>query len=318
MKSGVPSVVPEEAQRLLRLVDSGEVLGATRQLVLLGQYLVVLAQSDSNEPDLRAATMSLLHHIERTRGESSQAVTNGVRIMAAPAFHIADGNLATSIESAVQCFQDSIHAWVSSVRTHATELLKPCTTFLAYDYSSTVSSVLADLSRTGSDITVFIPEARSLGGGKKYLTDWQDLGITAHLIPDAALGWALGLCDAALAGAETLSAEGGCYNTIGTAIAAHEAKRSHVPFYVLSILLKTDPRTLGAERPIPLLDFTSTRFFADQPLAQGIHIKGTFPDLDYTPPAAITAAITEQGSLRPSDIAEAARLLFIDAAASRG
>ena len=318
MSSVAPDMVADEAQRLLRLVDSGEVLGATRQLALLGDCLVALARSGAKDPDLRAAATSLVQHIAQTRGESSQAVINGVRIMAAPALNSADDNLAVSIESAVDSFQESLQTWVSDLRAHATKVLTPFTKFLAYDYSSTVSSVLADLSRAAGTLTVFIPEARSLGGGAKYLADWQDLGITAHLIPDAALGWALKQSDVALAGAETLSLEGGCYNTIGTALAAREAQWSHVPFYVLSILLKTDSRTPAGERSIPSLDFTSSTFHPLRPIARGINILGTFPDLDYTPPTLISAAITEQGSLRPCDIADAATSMVIEGVAGRG
>lgn len=155
-------------------------------------------------------------------------------------------------------------------------------------------------------MTVFLPEARSLGGGSKYLADWQNLGITAHLIPDAALGWALGQCDVALVGAETLSGEGGCYNTIGSALTAHEAHRRHVPFYVLSVLLKTDPHTLGGERPIPALDFASGSFLPTVPTMHGVEIRGGFPDLDYTPPSAITGVVTEHGTLDPRRVAAAA------------
>lgn len=314
----MPDMVGDEAERLLRLIDSGEVLGATRQLALLGDCLVALAQSRASNLDLRIAATSLVQHIAKTRGESSQAVINGLRIMAAPTLDLADGNLAASLESAVDRFRESLQSWVLDLRAHATKVLTPFTNFLAYDYSSTVSSVLADLSRAAdANLTVFVPEARSLGGGAKYLTDWQDLGITAHLIPDAALGWALEQCDVALAGAETLSLEGGCYNTIGTALTAREAQRSHVPFYVLSILLKADFQTPAGERPIPTLDFTSSTFLPT-PITQGLKVLGTFPDLDYTPPTLITAAITEQGSLRPRDIAGAARSLVIEGVRHRG
>ena len=318
MNSGVPDLVVDEAQRLLHLVDSGEVLGATRQLMVLGDCLVALARAGARQPDLHSAVTSLVQHIEQTRGESSQAVINGIQIMAAPTLNPADDNLAVSIESAVASFREALNGWVSGLRAHATNVLAPHTRFLAYDYSSTVSSVLADLSRAGRDITIFVPEARSLGGGAKYLADWQDLGITAHLIPDAALGWALQQSDVALVGAETLSAEGGCYNTIGTALTAHEAQRLRVPFYVLTILLKTDHRTCGGGRPIPSLDFTSIASLPVQPRNRGIKIRGAFPDLDYTPPTMITAVITEQGSLRASDVDETARSLISEGVVPRG
>lgn len=315
----VPEGVGGEAGELLRLIDSGEVLGATRQLVLLGDCLTALVRSEADETALRRSVSSVVEHVAGSRGESSQAVLNGLRLMAAPALAptVTDHSLADALESAVTAFRTSLDAWVSSVRGHATGLLSGRSTFLAYDYSSTVSRVLTDLRRHGRAVTVFLPEARSLDGGVRYLADWQDLGITAHLIPDAALAWALGRCEVALAGAETLSREGGCYNTIGTAVTAHEARRLDVPFYVLSVLLKTDAHTRAGERAIPMLDFAARRALAPEPTGGGMVVHGRFPDLDYTPPGVITGVVTESGVLAPGQVAEAARSLLHPGAPTR-
>lgn len=306
--SPAPDLITDDARECLRMIDSGEVLGATRQLALLGECLLVLARSGADDSTLRTAAASLVSHIALSRGESSQAVINGLRLMAAPALATSETGraLAADIEAAVAAFLRSLQTWLTDVRRNAAQLLSTYGTFLAYDYSSTVSHALTDLRSSGRAVTVFLPEARSLGGGSKYLADWQNLGITAHLIPDAALGWALGQCDVALVGAETLSGEGGCYNTIGSALTAHEAHRRHVPFYVLSVLLKTDPHTLGGERPIPALDFASGSFLPTVPTMHGVEIRGGFPDLDYTPPSAITGVVTEHGTLDPRRVAAAA------------
>lgn len=318
--SATPDLLTAEATEMLRMIDNGEVLGATRQLGLLGDCLVSLARSGAPDATLQAECRSLVEHIARSRGESSQAVTNGLSLMAAPALTVsaAGGPLAGDLETAVATFRASLQTWVDDVRAHALRLLSAHGTFLAYDYSSTVSQLLTDLAQAGNKVTVFLPEARSLGGGVKYLPDWQNLDISAHLIPDAALGWALGHCDAALAGAETLSAEGGCYNTIGTTVTAYEAHRRGVPFYVLSVLLKTDPHTIGGERPIPTLDFTSGGFLATTPATSGLAIEGTFPDLDYTPPSLITGVVTEVGILEPGEVAAAAGAVVGNGVSSRG
>ncbi len=316
--SPAPDLSTDEAREALRRIDSGEVLGATRQLLLLGDCLLALARSRTDEATLQGAVSAVVEHVAVSRGESSQAVIHGLRLMAVPAITPAAtaGSLPDRIEASVGAFRTSLQAGVTSLQRHATGLLSTRTTFLAYDYSSTVSRVLTDLRRSGSAVTVFLPEARSLDGGIKYLADWRGLGIVAHLLPDAALGWALSQCDIALAGAETLSLEGGCYNTIGTAVTAHEAHRINVPFYVLSILLKTDPATPAGERLIPMLDFASTRSLASEENGEGVEVHGDFPDLDYTPPTVITGIITEAGVLEPSQIAEATSSMLNTGAAT--
>ena len=305
--------LPRAAEELLAQVDSGAVLGASRQLHVVGDCLTVLAtEHAADAASLRSAVRAVEEHLRRTRGASSQAVTNGVALMTRPLDDsrepVEDGELGRRLLTSVDAFRASLSGWQVALRDHATALLAGHSTVLAYDYSSSVSQAVDELAATDVDLRVFVPEARSLDGGRKYLADWRDTKVTVHLVPDAAIGWAVQRCDAVLAGAETLSAEGGCYNTIGTAVAANEAARRDVPFYVLSVLLKTDLGTAGDERPSPSLDFLSLAH-VDPPVmdVQRAVVRGGFPDLDYTEPAAIAAVITECGALSPSDVAAAAR-----------
>ena len=307
--AGTPPLPPGAAD-LLHSIDTGAVLGASRQLHVLGECLIEMVKV-SGQPtvDLVATVGSLVDHVVRTRGASSQAVANGLERMARPALgrgdrDAVDPDLGDKLVESVQTFRAELDGWLASVRRHGCELLQGHQTVLAYDYSSTVAQVLEDASEHAEVMTVFVPEARSLDGGRKYLADWQDLRVDVRLIPDAALGWAVAQCDVAVVGAETLSVEGGCYNTIGTSLVAHEASRNGIPFYVLSVLLKTDLQTLGGERPSPSLDFLDRLEVASRGVA--MTVAGTFPDLDYTVPEDITGVVTETGVVAPAQIRELA------------
>lgn len=310
--------LPNEPTRLLRTVADGEVLGASRQLHVLGECLVALVGARGRDVTrLSADVRAIEEYVRRTRGASSQAVSNGLALMARPALAAAesrcDDAVGERLLAAVAAFRAELSGWQLAARDHATELLGACRTILVYDYSSSVSQTVVELARSGRLLQLFVPEARSLDGGRKYLADWHALDIVVDLVPDSAVGWALDQCDVALAGAETLSAEGGCYNTIGTAIAAHQANLRQVPFHVLSILLKTHLGTSGAERPIPILDFLSLPHPAGRPQASPlVTLRGNFPDLDYTAPAAITSIVTELGCLDPGEVATAARAVLSD------
>ena len=310
--------LPPEPTRLLRTVQDGHVLGASRQLYVLGECLVALAAARAGKPaQLSKDVRVLVDYVKRTRGASSQAVSNGFAVMTRPAFIVMDssqyGELGERLVSAVRTFTAELSHWQLALRDHATELLAAHSTILVYDYSSTVSQAVAELARMGRQLRVFVPEARSLDGGRKYFHDWRELPIGLDFVPDAAVGWALDQCDVALAGAETLSAEGGCYNTIGTAVTAHEASRRQVPFHVLSVLLKTDLATVGAERPSPTLDFLSMPHPAGRPQQpRQARLIGAFPDLDYTAPAAIASVVTERGPLSPNAVAGGAHAVVGD------
>jgi ribose 1,5-bisphosphate isomerase len=130
-------------------------------------------------------------------------------------------------------------------------------------------------------------------------------------VPDAAITTALENCDLALIGAETIGADGSCYNTVGSLSVALACDYWRVPLYVPSTLIKIDTRTLfGYQRPMPPLDqHRLSPLTADWPATLRSRAKVLSPDLDCVPPAFIAAYITEVGVIPPSQIAtHAARL----------
>ncbi len=314
--SGAGETAPEfpgAVADLVASIDRGDVLGASRQLAVLGDCLVGLAQVQGADAQrLRADVQVLVEHIERTRGGSSKAVTNGMSLMTDGLLHGGpEGDArdpAARLRADVGRFRDDLAEWLRAVRRHGADLLSSADVVLAYDYSSTVAQVMCDVAAARSGIRVLVPEARSLDGGVKYLDDWRSVGLTVHLVPDSAVSWALGECDVVLAGAETLSAEGGCYNTIGTAPTAAEAARAGIPVQVLSVLLKTDLDAAGASRSSPTLDFVA-RLGVRGRVGDGdpLQLRGDFPDLDYTPPSDVTSVVTEVGVLTPDAVEAAAR-----------
>lgn len=308
--STAPGPLPDDVAQLVAGIDRGDVLGASRQLTVLGECLLRLAAGRVTDlPRLRAYVKGLLAHVERTRGASSKAVTNGMALMTSSFLGEPDGPTAVDrLRTAVDGFRADLTRSLQDVRAHGSQVLADADVLLAYDYSSTVSQVVGDLARSRAGVRVLVPEARSLDGGLKYLPDWRALGLTIHLIPDSAIAWAVHSCDAVVVGAETLSAEGGCYNTIGTAPTASLAARAGVPVHVLSVLLKTDLGPESAARRIPSLDFLDR--MGDRvppPEGSGTTIRGDFPDLDYAVPADISSVVTEHGPLEPHDIETAAR-----------
>lgn len=302
--------LPDEVAKLVASVDRGDVLGASRQLTVIGDCLLRLADARRADPRrLRADVEGLVAHVERTRGASSRAVTNGMSLMTAPLLRDPNGPApGDRLRTAVESFRADLTRWLDDVRAHGARLLADASVLLAFDYSSTVAQVVGDLAQGRTGLRVLVPEARSLDGGLKYLPDWRLLGITVHLIPDSAVSWAVNACDAVVVGAETLSAEGGCYNTIGTAPTAAAAVRAGVPVHVLSVLLKTDLGPSSSARPIPSLDFLDRLRDRLPSMDDGqVTVRGDFPDLDYTPPGNISTVVTEHGPLQPQEVGTAAQ-----------
>ncbi len=297
--------LPPRAARLIGQLDSGEVLGASRQLHLIGEALIALTEDyHGRQPALPFVVNNLIDHLVATRGASSQAIPNGLRLMLGTEMRDIKepGELRHMIVTGVDAFRQKLGQWLRDVEHHGVSLLRTAQCVLVYDYSSSVAALVREAARPDLDLTVVIPEARSLDGGRKYLDDWEGLPLRMHMIPDAAIAWALRDADIVLVGAETLTLEGGCYNTIGTNLVARIAAQEGVPFYVASILLKADPTGgIGAGRAVPMLNFLHS-FSWDESSPASTTVNFSFPDLDYTPPTLVTGLATELGVLKPSDL----------------
>jgi len=169
-----------------------------------------------------------------------------------------------------------------------------------------VAGLVRAMAGAGQSLTVVLPEARSLDGGRKYLRDFHGLSLQLHVIPDAAISWALRNTDVVLVGCETLTLEGGCYNTIGTEFAARVAAQEGVPVHVVSILLKTDLANITeGNRAVRLLDFSHYLSWTGW-RKELMRSSFSFPDLDYTPPYLLTSLIAERGVLDPGEVGRAA------------
>lgn len=307
-----PSQLPVEVRARLAEIESLDTLGASRQLALAADlFLSAVEHRTASSSEIIRLLEGLAARMIDARGASSQAIPNGIRSMLA-------GLVAQESRH-----PDEVCAWVRlAVGRYAVRqregaerlaaagaaLLRDAQRVVAYDFSSSVAAVLAALVIDRPTVDIVILEARPLDGGTKYL---RGLGATAsslRFLPDSAMIEALAGADAALVGAETLTAGGGCYNTIGTLLLAVAARRDLVPLYVASSTIKIDIETIAREgRPIPIRDLASV--LRREAWPTGVVVDTTCPDLDYTPPELITGYITEHGLLEPPALAAQAEAL---------
>lgn len=308
-----PPALPPEAAAKVAEVESLEVLGASRQLAIIAEAFTELARGyEGSPPGLVETTKRLADYLASTRGASSQAVANAVYLMVRGLEPRADfpmPDLRGWIVGSVRAYEEQSRGWMRGLTEHGVELVSATDRVLAYDYSSSVAAIFTAAEDRGWEGTVVVPESRSLHGGHKYVRDLRDTKLALEFVPDSAIGSVVSSCGMVVEGAETLSSEGGCYNTVGTFTTALAAEYHSVPFYVASTLIKMDTRTRGGERDIPTLDVDDALLAGWEPeLASRVR---TFcPDLDYTPPEFIAGFVTEEGVLPPSVLRERATRAF--------
>jgi translation initiation factor 2B subunit (eIF-2B alpha/beta/delta family) len=248
------------------------------------------------------------------RGDSSQAFPNALAVMLTGIDEYQRGTveeLRTTVLQQTRDFAVRSRQQVQAIAEYGAALASGATHILVFDFSSSVAAILDEIELDGASPTVIVPEARTLDGGRSYVEESLEGRLPIEFVPDVAIGSKVKSCQLALIGAETITAEGGCYNTVGSLLLALACQYWRVPLYTATTLLKIDTRTLfGFRRSIPELEaFRLSRLTEDWDLPLAARVELSSPDLDFVPPELITGFITELGVIPPGAIvAQAMRL----------
>jgi ribose 1,5-bisphosphate isomerase len=172
-------------------------------------------------------------------------------------------------------------------------------------HSSTVTRLLGKAKADGKDFKVICTETRPAFQGRITAKELVDLGIETTFIVDSAARTFMGKVDLVIVGADAITSEGNVVNKIGSsgiAVLAHEAR---VPFYVVSELLKFDPRTLKGECE-KIEQRSPAEVWSDAP--PKLIVRN--PAFDVTSNRYIHGLICEEGIIPPQSVVEIMRLRY--------
>jgi ribose 1,5-bisphosphate isomerase len=296
--------LPDEAGEIFRKILNGEVLGASRSMRLINQAfcLQVDETSLSSGRELAGQVRQWGDYLTQTRGALSPAVGNAI-VMVLKGLEEASGrdrveDVRAFLHGQTEIYNRRSIENVQRIAQIGANLLEDGQKVMAYDYSSSVTGVLSKAGQDGKHLTVVIPESRALNGGQPILREMLSCGHDILFTVDVAIGHELKGCQAVLVGAESVTADGGFWTTVGTCSVAILALYHHVPLRVATELIKFDWRSaMGIYRkvervPLPVLDFKDLL-----PLPKRVKVESD--DLEYTPRQLVDVYITEQGLLPP-------------------
>lgn len=169
---------------------------------------------------------------------------------------------------------------------------------LLHCHSSSVVSLLKLAKQRGINFEVFNTETRPLYQGRKTAKELAKAGIKVNHFVDSAFGAVMPEIDYVIVGCDVINSEVSVVNKIGTYPISVVAKRENVPFYVVSSLLKFDPRT---RYNIGFVEQRGLEEVWKKP-PKGISILN--PAFDVTPRSNINAFITEFGVVTPESVPE--------------
>lgn len=168
--------------------------------------------------------------------------------------------------------------------------------------AGTAFAVILAAHQAGRLARLWVDETRPLLQGAR-LTAWEArrAGIPHAVLADGAAAslMAAGEVDLVLTGADRIAADGSVANKIGTYSLAVLARHHNVPFVVVAPLSTVDLDTpAGAAIIVEHRSADEVVNMAGQPVAPP-GTKAYNPAFDVTPPALLSAIVTEQGVIQP-------------------
>lgn len=149
----------------------------------------------------------------------------------------------------------------------------------------------------GKMVKVLVPETRpQLQGARLTAFELSRDGIDCALIPDTAVGYVMnaGRVDKVLVGADRITKDGYVFNKIGTYQVAVLARRHAIPFYPAAPRSTFDLRSNHSEVTIEERAFDEVVMIRGRRIApRGVPVVN--PAFDMTPPALVTAIISDMG-----------------------
>ena len=299
--------LPAVARRIVDQLLTGELLGASRNIRQINDLFVIIAGQwpTQSSTELVAALRATGDYLAATRGRNTPAIANAIRLVLKD-IEQAAGMPMAEVRQLVEARRAEFNALSLSnanlIAEYGANSLAHCEAVVAFDYSSSQLAVLRRLAERGRHLRVIVPESRCLDGGRPVAREAAACGHSVVFFPDMAFSHFLRRADAVLIGAETILANGDCWNTIGSYPLAVMADRVGVPYYVATELLKIDPLSFtGQQRPIRPRDYSDLLSYPGA-FAHPELISVTAPDLDVVPGSLIRAYITPVGVILPQHL----------------
>jgi ribose 1,5-bisphosphate isomerase len=165
--------------------------------------------------------------------------------------------------------------------------------------SGTVEQVLVALAgESGAAPQIIVAESRPGGEGIASARAMAAAGWRVTLVPDTACALVMPQASAVVVGADSVRADGGVVNKVGTYPLALVAQAHRVPVYVLCETMKI----AAPDFPLVLEEMSPAELLPDPP--DGVTVRN--PYFDHTPTALVTHIITERDILSPADLSRVA------------
>lgn len=279
-------------------------------LVLAASYGLALATREHTSWTTDARRGALIQAAEQLRSISPEAAALHDLIDAT--LQVGDTALlyGEPLETAVVTFVDEQVALADTIAEacgrHAAALLNDGDCVLTHGYAgAALHWLLAAAAEQQKDITLYVPETRPLLQGSRLTVHQADaLGVPVTLITDNMPGhyFSRGAFQCLFVAADRVTQEGSIAAPAGTYQYAVLAQAHQVPVYVLGYAGPSMTLHTEADLLIEPGNLAAVRTLGGIPIALE-DVPTLYTPFDTTPPALITAIVTDRGCFAPDQMA---------------
>jgi ribose 1,5-bisphosphate isomerase len=187
-------------------------------------------------------------------------------------------------------------------------------TVMTHCHSTDALACIEAAVEQGKSISAVVKETRPRQQGHITAEQLRDAGVPVTLIVDSAARRYLDEVDHVVVGADSIAADGGVINKIGTSGLAVNARERGVPIMTAAQTIKLHPETLTGHTVEIEMRSEDEVIEPDTREAVG-DITVENPAFDVTPPRYMDAIVTEHGQFPPESIVTLMRELFGEGAA---
>ena len=308
--------VGDTAESIATMEIRGAATIASAAAEALAEQAEAVAEADATASDpaaFRASLRAAARTLRETR-PTAVSLPNALRYVLQRMEGDSVDRLRRSVVDASEAFVRQLDRAQEDLGRVGANRLADGDTVMTHCHSTDALACIEAAVEQGKSISAVVKETRPRQQGHITAEQLRDAGVPVTLIVDSAARRYLDEVDHVVVGADSIAADGGVINKIGTSGLAVNARERGVPIMTAAQTIKLHPETLtGHTVEIEMRDEGEVIDPESREAIGEIAVEN--PAFDVTPPRYMDAIVTEQGQFPPESIVTLMRELFGEGAA---
>ena len=281
---------------------------------LADQAAAAEADATASDPEAFRASMRAAARSLRETRPTAVSLPNALRYVLQRMEGESVDRLRRSVVDASEAFVRQLDRAQEDLGQVGANRLADGDTVMTHCHSTDALACIEAAVEQGKSISAVVKETRPRQQGHITAEALREMGVPVTLIVDSAARRYLDEVDHVVVGADSIAADGGVINKIGTSGLAVNARERGVPIMTAAQTIKLHPETLTGHTVE--IEMRSEEEVIDADAREEIgEIAVENPAFDVTPPRYMDAIVTEHGQFPPESIVTLMRELFGEGAA---